>query len=172
MLQASEDVISEGGDFEDPLVIATCPECRCPYTEEKICGFRTEYLAGRGNRIPDQRAASSPPDQAVASNVTEPTTHSGTEASNNQPVIRVGGGANQLAGSDSEANTRAAVKIHLEEQVSEVFIQGLDNVDSLHIVELNSQVQDWLSIEQAEGRIKEHTLLRSSMDLLVASCHF
>ncbi|KAG8756979.1 hypothetical protein FRC12_010417 [Ceratobasidium sp. 428] len=154
MLQASEDVISEDGDFEDPLIIATCPECRCPYTEEKICGFRTEYLAGRGNRIPDQRAASPPPDQAVVPNVIEQTRHSGTEASNNQPVIRAGGSVDE-PGSNSEADTRAAVKIHLEEQVSEVFIQGLDNVDPLHMVELNSQVQDWLSIEQAEGRIKE-----------------
>ncbi|KAG9110975.1 hypothetical protein FRC07_008116 [Ceratobasidium sp. 392] len=159
----SEDAASQDGDFEDPIVIATCPECRCPYTEEKICEFRTEYLAGRSSPNAQDRQAITPPPERIPA--PESVEQIGPSYGGTIPYRVIQARSADESHPNSEANTRAAIKINLEEQVSEIFVQGLDNVDPIHIVELNSHVQGWLAAEQAEGRVKEVcTLLVNRLD--------
>ncbi|KAG8742977.1 hypothetical protein FRC10_000599 [Ceratobasidium sp. 414] len=153
----SEDAMSLDGDFEDPIIVATCPECRCPYTQEKICEFRTEYLAGRGDQAPNQRADSPPPERVAVSDVARRTGRSNVRETPDGGSVHTENSGE--ADSNSEASTRAAIKMDLEEQVSEIFAEGLESVDSDYIVALNGQIQDWLAAEKAEGRVKEVTLL-------------
>ncbi|KAG9100782.1 hypothetical protein FS749_012896 [Ceratobasidium sp. UAMH 11750] len=167
MLRATEDAMLQDEDFEDAIIIATCPECRCPYTPEKICGFRTEYLAARSDPAPEQRPISPPPERASSSKVAGRARHSNAGETSDDRSARAESSGE--ADFHSEASTRAAIKMDLEEQVSEIFAEGPESVDPDYIMALNGQIQDWLAAEKAEGRVKEHILLRSSVDLLMRS---
>jgi hypothetical protein len=57
------------------------------------------------------------------------------------------------------SSTRAAIKLNLEIQISDIIFEGLGSASRDDIIALNHQVQEWLADEAMEERIEEVRVL-------------
>ncbi|QRV93270.1 hypothetical protein RhiJN_21288 [Ceratobasidium sp. AG-Ba] len=197
MLRIAEENASDDGLDDEKIIIATCPECRCPYTHEKICSFRNEYLANSDEAFYSNAGSSAVDNNSSAApseSVPPATNTASVSATDNlQPTPDTQRGetpspilASTLDGDSvrpaspesaqappadkSDAIERAAIKRNFEEQAASMLgMLGKKprSIDLDKLVQLHFDVDDWLDIERREGRLKEHVLLDASMKALM-----
>ncbi|QRV78493.1 hypothetical protein RhiJN_06508 [Ceratobasidium sp. AG-Ba] len=166
MLRIAEENASDDGLDDEKIVIATCPECRCPYTQEKICSFRNEYLPN-SNKVPYSSTGSSavnnnsstiPPESAP------PATNTAEETPSPALASTLDGDSVGLASPESagvppadkfDASARAAIKLNFEEQAASMLGKPVRSLDLDKLIQLSFDVDDWLDIEREQGRFKE-----------------